>query len=1068
MSKTRCSFRLAVLVASLAGALLAQGPVSSVSGEIHDPSGAVIPNIVVTARNANTNLSRSSVTNDSGAYTIVGLAPGPYEISAEGPGFKREVRSGITLAVAQEARIDFKLEMGIVSDVVNVTEQVPVVNTESGSTGTVIDNKKVVEIPLNGRQFYNLAILVPGTTAPAQNSTDGFRGGFNVSGRAETNNNFTVNGIDNNDESVAAPSVRPSVDDIQEFNLLTGVYSAEYGRSSGGQVIVITKSGTNQFHGTAYDFIRNQVIDASNYFTAAGVKPSFRRNDFGATLGGPVIKNKTFFHFSYEGLRLAQQVAAITTVPTAAEDAGNFSTLLSGTSHTQLKNPFTGLAFAGNMIPNNMISPVGQALLRNYPAPTSATLFGAPSNNYVLNGTQTENMNEYSARIDHTFSPADSLYGFYTYFGDPITYVDNSLCGSSLLPNGGCFTGWTGQLFGIVENHIFSPAVVNEARAGVQRMRQPRLQSDANINFWGQFNTPNVGSNIANNTGLPNTTITGYTKLGGPTNLPQDRWNTTYDYRDTLSWQKGTHSLKFGAEYRPFDANHTYVQNGRGVLTFNAASTAPTTGYALADVLLGYPSTTSNNPLAQPIYARTKGTYLFVQDDWKVTSRFTINAGVRWELNSPYVDARNYASSFNLTTGQIDVAGQNGTPRNFYKWDYNKFAPRLGFAYQPFGDSKTVIRGGAGIFYDNLITFNGFLGVSLNPPFRAPATYTSSVANPINLNNPFPLGSTTSNPSVYAVAPNYTTPNVYEWSFGIQRQLPGDILLDTTYFGSKGTYLPLTDNLNQPAPGAGTATQVQARRPYPLYSTVSTYSSWGNSEYQSLQIKLDKRYSNGVALLLAETYAKSIDDTSQTGSTSQSSSGTPQNSYNIQEGERGLSDFNVKNRLVLSIVAEAPFGKSKRWLKEGVASKVAGGWQVSGIFTDQTGRPWTPYLPSNNSNTYQQSDRPNVVVGCSNSGFQTVAQWINPACFSTPGAGTFGNLGRNVLIGPGMVNLDFALDRNFTITEQVRLQFRAEAFNIFNHPNFNLPNTSYGTPSFGSLTSAMDPRELQFALKFIF
>ena len=661
MSVQHC-FRLGYLFASLAGALLAQGPVSSVSGEVRDPAAAIIPNVVVTARNTLTNVTRSSVTNDSGAYTIVGLVPGPYEIVAEGPGFKREVRSGVTLEVAQEARIDFKLEMGIVSDVVNVTEQVPVINTESGSTGAVIDNKKVVEIPLNGRQFYNLAVLIPGTTPPAQNSTDGFRGGFNVSGRAETNNNFTVNGIDNNDQSVAAPSVRPSVDDIQEFNLLTGIYSAEYGRSSGGQVIVVTKSGTNAFHGTAYDFLRNQRIDAANYFTAAGAKPAFRRNDFGATLGGPIIKDKTFFHFSYEGLRLAQQVAAITTVPTAAEDGGDFGTLLTGTSHVQLKNPTTGAPFAGNIIPASSISPVGQALLKNYPAATSPTLSGAPSNNYTLNGTQTENMNEYSARVDHTFSPKDSLYGFYLYFTDPIYYVDNSLCGSSLLPNGGCYTGWTGQLFGLVENHIFSPAVVNEARAGLQRMRQPRLQDDVDINFWGQFNTPNVGASIPDNTGLPNTTITGYAKLGGPTNLPQDRWNTTYDYRDTLSWQKGTHALKFGAEYRPFDANHTYISNGRGVLTFNAAATAPTTGYALADALLGYPSTTSNNPAADPIYGRTKGTFLFLEDDWKATTRLTINAGLRWELNSPYVDARDEASNFNPVTGQINVAGQNGTP----------------------------------------------------------------------------------------------------------------------------------------------------------------------------------------------------------------------------------------------------------------------------------------------------------------------------------------------------------------------------------------------------------------------
>ena len=450
-------------------------------------------------------------------------------------------------------------------------------------------------------------------------------------------------------------------------------------------------------------------------------------------------------------------------------------------------------------------------------------------------------------------------------------------------------------------------------------------------------------------------------------------------------------------------------------------------------------------------------------------SNLTLNIGVRWELNSPYIDKYNTISSFNLATGQIDIAGRNGFPRSFYPWDYKKVAPRFGFAYSPFGNTKTVIRGGAGIFYDNLITFNGFSGVNFNPPFRAPANYTSSLLSPVTLNNPYPTGSSSSKPAVYGLSPNYTTPTVYQWSFGVQRQLPSNMLLEANYIGSAGAYLPVTLNPNQPPPGVGAAAQVQARRPFPTYSSISMYTDWAHSDYQSLQIKLEKHYDKGISILLAETFAKSIDDSAQTGSTSASSNGTPQNSFNIQEGERGLSDFNVKNRFVLSVVNELPFGKGKQWLSSGWGAMLAGGWQITGIFADQTGRPWTPYFTADNSNTQGGADRPNVVAGCDfYGGFHTVQRWANTGCFTTPAFGTFGNIGCNTLTGPGLVNLDFALDRNFQITERWRLQFRAEAFNIFNHPNFNLPATAFDSASFASLTTAMDPREVQFGLKLLF
>jgi len=1057
-----------LLMFSLSADLDGQGQGAALTGEVRDPSGAPVPKAVVVVRKTDTGVSRPTETNEVGIYTLTGLQPGAYEIDVDAVGFKRVHRSGVVLEVASGAGIDFNLELGLSSELVRVVGEAPSTETESSSVGTVIDNRKVLELPLNGRQFYSLALLVPGVNAPAEASSNGFRGGFNVSGRAETNNSFTVNGIDNNNTTVGAPSVRPSIDDIQEFKVLTGVYSAEYGHDSGGQVIVFTKSGTNEFHGTLYEFIRNNKMDAVNYFTRPGVRPGFRRNNFGATLGGPIVRNKTFFHFSYEGLRLTQQVAALGTVPTEEMRRGDFSALLGSDKPIVIRDPLTGQPFNNNGIPSSLINPVGASLVKQFPAATTPTPNGAPSNNFALNASQMEEMNYYSAKIDHTFSPSDNVYGSYIMFRDPVYYVFNSLCGSSVMPNGGCYTGWVAHLFALNDVHVFSPTAVNEARAGIQRMVQPRLQTDRNIDFWGQFPyITNLGPPIADNTGLPSTSITGYSKLGGPTNLPQTRWDTTWDYRDTLSWQRGAHAFKFGAEYRAFQTNFIYAINGRGVLTFNSSPVAPTSGYALADALLGYPTNTSNNPLAPWVYGRMKGLYLFTTDDWKVNSRLTLNLGMRWELNTPYRDARNQIANFNFATGVIEPLGVNGAPAQLYQTDYLKLNPRAGFAWQPFGDAKTVVRGGGGFFSEDF-KLNQIINVTLNPPFRAPATYVSSIAAPVTLNNPFPVGTSSGFLTPAGVPWKYVNLSAYEWSVSVQRELSQGLVLDVSYLGSKGTNLSSNLDQNQPLPGPGTAAEVQQRRRWPSYGIVIEDGSGANSHYHSLQVRLEKRYSSGISLLFAETYAKSIDNSPQLGSTSVSSRVVPQDSRN-PAAEKGLSDFNVKNRLSLSVVAEMPFGTDKPWLKSGVVSKLAAGWQLTGIMTSQTGRPWTPYLAANISNTAEGSDRPNAVAGCDPyQGFETRQRWVNPACYSTPAFGTFGNVGRNSLTGPGLFNLDFALHRNFSITERVRLQFRGEAFNVFNHPNFNLPATGFDSPTFASLTSAMDPRQIQLGLKLVY
>ena len=1050
-----------------AAILLGQTPTATVVGVVRDSSGAVVVGARVTARDEGTNIAHEAVTGDEGGYTIPLLTPGVYSVSAEAPNFRRTVQRGITLQVDQKARIDLALELGQVTDLIEVTADAVLTETESASVGTVIDNQKVVDLPLNGRQFYSLAFLAPGTFPPVQNSTNGFRGGFNVAGSSEISNNFTLDGITDNNGSINGPSFRPSIDAIGEFKLLTGVYPAEYGHNSGGQVVVTTKSGSNSLHGTAFDFLRNQVMDAKNYFTPAGPLPAFRRNQFGATLGGPVVHDKTFLFLSYEGFRLSQQVTALATVPTADMLAGNFSSLAALANPVLIRDPATGQPFAGNLIPASRLNAVGRALAGYYPSPTNATPIGqAPTNNYTFDEARLENLDQATVRLDHTFSARDSLYSTLNYFNDPSFEPSNSLCSSRVLPGFGCHVGLTTQLYGLVENHVFAPNLINEARIGYDRLRQPRIQQDSGINFDSQFGITAFYGSVPDNGGLPATSVTSYSALGGATNLPQDRQDNTYQFVDTVIWNRGRHSVKFGVDITRFGSNYQFVSSSRGSFNFTNTSGGPTSGYGLADLLLGLPASTSRNPYAPKAYPRTTAAAVYAQDDFKLTNNLTLNYGLRWELNTPANDKYGINSSLNPATGQLVYPGLNGYPHNLYQTDWNDFGPRLGLAWRPLHDDKTVIRAGAGIFYNAQATNNGLSNMLANPPFRQPQTFTSSVASPISLSSPFPTANGALTNTLTAINRDFRTATVSQWSFGVQRQITANLALDVSYFGSKGTHLPINYNINQPAPGPGTAAQVNARRPYPAWGNIGWIESVANSDYDSLQAKLEKRYSHGISFLTSYTFGRSIDDSPGISTSSAASSSTTQNSQNLR-GSRGLSDFDVRHRFVFSPVYDLPFGKGRPFLSQGLLSKALGGFQVSGILALQTGNPLTASYSGNISNTYNNTDRPNA-IGDPNTGPQTVTQWFNTAAFAKPAANSFGNEGRNVIQGPGLKNLDFTLARRFQVGERLTIRFRAELFNSLNHPNFNFPSATADSSSFGAIPSALDPRQVQLALKAIF
>jgi hypothetical protein len=1051
---------------TLSFAAFGQDTTATIAGQVQDATGAGIAGAKITAKNVQTGLERSITTGDGANYTISLLPIGTYEVTAEKTGFKKMVETGITLQVDQHARVDFKLQVGAASDSVQVSAEVSLTQTDSSSLGSVIDNTKVVELPLNGRQFYSLALLVPGVSPPAQGSILSFRGGFNVAGASELNNNFTLNGLDNNNQLLSAPAFRPSVDAIQEFKILTGVFPAEYGRNSGSQVIVTTKSGTNGFHGSAFEFLRNQVVDAENFFTPSNAaKPSFKQNQFGGTLGGPILRNKTFFFASYEGTRSTQQITALTNVPTQAMIGGDFSS----TGKT-VNDPTTGKPFPNNAIPASRFNPAGQYLAKLYPVPTVGTPNGTqPTNNYTFNEPQVDALNLGSIRVDHQFSEKDTVSVTYNDFEDNQLTQNNTVCGSRVIPGFDCTVLLLARVGGFTETHIFAPTLINQFRFAYSEFQNPRMTNDQNLNFLQLFNITGTRFDGPTRSGVPSVSVTGFAGIGEPTNFPQRRTDNTFQFADDVTFTHGNHAFKFGTDLHRFQSNGTVVGNGRGSYTFSANASAPTTGYAFADLLLGIPTSTARSPLSPQFYDRTGIYAWYAQDDWKISSHLTLNLGLRYEFNIPTYEKYNTLSNFNPSTGNLDIAGQGGVRPNLWNPNYSDFEPRFGFAYTPFNNSKTVIRGGIGIFY-NAPALNAVNSgpQQSNAPFVSAQTFTSSLALPITLLNPYPAANAGAGSlTLSAFDRHQPDARIQQWSFNVQREITRSMVLEVNYQGSAGTHLPLYYNINQPPPGPGTVAAKQALRPYPNYGNINFLDPVGNSNFSGLLTKLQQRYSNGLSFLMSYTYGKSIDNTPGTPYNVVPSRSSAENPKNLRL-ERGLSGFDIRSHFVFSPVYELPFGPGRKYVSGNkYAGWIVGGWEVSGIFSTQTGRPFTVLLSVDNANVLGTVDRPNI-IGPANNGPKTVQQWIAVADFQTAPAGTFGNAGRNNLIGPGLTNLDVALSRVFKVNERIAIQFRVESFNLANHPNFDQPNQTFGVAGFGSIPSAEAPRQIQFGAKVKF
>lgn len=1060
MKSNRLNLFMVALLMLLPVSAAAQTLRASVRGTIYDPNHAVIPAARISLTSVATGERRTAASGSDGEYAISSVPPGAYQLEVESRSFQKHTEK-IELLVNQDLRLDVTLEL-TGPDVVGIDSTYEAhLKRDSASLGAVIENRQVTGLPLDGRNFYELSLLVPGAVPPAQGSAGSTRGdfAFSVNGAREDANNFLLDGVYNIDPKLNTFGVRPSVDAIREFEMLTSTYDASFGRNPGAQVNVILNSGSNDFHGSLFEFHRNAALDSRNFFAPpAEPKPKYIRNQFGGSFGGPIKRDRTFFFGDYEGTRSREGITRITNVPTAEERVGNFSHSLFGVP----TNPFTGQPFDAGAIPPPLINLVGRSIAALYPLPNR----NVPFQNFVSSPTLRDDNESFDARVDHRLTDRADLTFRYS-FGNRDLFEPFTGPSLSLVPGFGDTVKRRSQNGMVALTLVLTPNLVNETRAAFSRVAASVTQQASRLN--SEVGLPAI-SPRPRDVGLSFITLTGFSPLGDEGNNPQKSVTNVYQVLNNASYVRGDHLFKFGADLRFSQQNAFRDVESRGRLQFSPFGQI--TGNALGDLLLGFPLLTSVARVDNPQQIRTSSYNFFINDSYRATPRLTLNGGLRYEYNSPPVDAEDRANVYDVATRSLVAVGTNGVPRSGFTADKNNFAPRAGFAWT-IGE-ETVLRGGYGIYYDQS-PLAPAEALYFNFPYFDNNIFFSLPGLPLTLNDPFPTFFPFPLPdSALAIQRDLRTGYMQHWNLNVERQLGSRSVMELAYVGSKGTKLLTARDINQPQPGVLPPGLPFVPRPDPRFDDIDLLESRANSNYNALQARFQQRLSRGFTTLASYTWSKSIDDASNFFS-SAGDPNFPQNSYDVA-AERGRSNFDVRHRLSVSYSYSFPFGKGREYLADaGWLSTVLTGWESFGILTFQSGRPLTVALLSeiDNSGTgrsilgFGANDRPNV-VGSPVLSTRTTLQWFNTAAFAFPAPGTFGNAGRNVLDGPGFQNVNASLMKNTALSERVNLQFRAEAFNLFNHPNFNLPDNFLGSPTFGRISSARDPRRIQFGLKLLF
>ena len=1062
--KLRILSGLALFAAVFLLPTYAQNYRGAVRGRVTDPARRPIAGARVGLVQAETDERREAATGAAGEFAFPLLPPGRYRIEVEQGGYKKYAQD-VSLEVNQELRADVGLEVGPLTEEILVTAPRAALRKDSPALGAVIDNRQVTGLPLDGRNFLDLSLLVPGAVPAAQGSAGSVRGdfAFNINGAREDANTFLLDGVYNVDPKLNSFGVKPPVDAVREFEVLGSTYDASFGRNAGAQVNVVLKSGTNQFHGTAYEFFRNRSLDARNFFAPADQgDPQYQRNQFGFSLGGPVVKDRLFFFGDYEGTRSREGITRATNVPTAAERAGNFSQSLL----PKPIDPFSRQPFPGDQIPSFYLNPIGLRIAALYPLPNRAV----PFQNYVASPAQRDRNDLFDARADYVVGPATSLAARYS-FNDRNLFEPFTGPTFALIPGYGDTVLRRGQNAMVGVTHAFSPSFINDARFAYNRVAGRVLHENFGRSVNQEVGLPELSAN-PRDYGLSFISVTGYSPIGDEYNNPQQSVTNTYQWLDTATYARGRHLVKFGFDIRAAQQNAFRDVQSRGSITFSSLGpTGPAiTGNALADLLIGVPLLTSGARLDNYQHLRAESYNFFASDSFRLRPDLTLTLGLRYEYNSPPVDTEDRANIYDPATRSLVRVGTNGVPRAGYNDDRNNLAPRVGLAWTLGGDGGTVLRAGYGVYYDQSALAPGE-GLYFNAPyFDSRIYFTTDPQQPLTLYDPFPSASAFPFYSAFTFERDLRTAYVQHWNLGLQRQLGASQVLEVNYVGSKGTKLLLARDINQPRPSP----QQPNPRPVPQFQDIISEESGANSSYHALQARLEQRLWRGLSLLGAYTWSKSLDNASGFFA-SAGDPNFPQDSYDLR-AERGRSNFDIAHRFSLSYSYDLPFGRGRALLADrGWLSAVLAGWQTFGVVTLQSGRPFTVALLQDLdiSNTgrsnlgFGNNDRPNV-VGDPRLSRRTPERWFDTSAFAFQTFGTFGNAGRNILDGPGYENFNFSLLKNTALTEQVNLQFRAEFFNLFNHPNFDLPDNFLGSPTFGRIRSAQSPRHIQFGLKLLF
>jgi hypothetical protein len=1093
----------------------AQNSSTTIEGLVLDPSGKIVPGASLTLRNPATGQVRRTQADENGAYSFPLLAPGTYQLDTMARGFTTQTSRDVVLQVGENIRLDVKLQLARAQTSVRISSQPRLIDTTSPAIGEEIDNRRVRQLPLNGRQFSQLVLLAPGAVPPyANGATQQFNTaaqglGFSVNGQRSERNNFSLDGVSLMEPFAYSLTVNPSVDAVREFRVVETSYSAEHGVTSGAQVAIATRSGTNRLSGTAYEFLRNSAVDAKNFFDdPTRPIPPYRQNQFGASLGGPLRRDRTFFFTNYEGYRIRQSVTNTTLLPSAALRRGDLSGLnpLTGQLFPSIIDPLTGRAFPGNQIPESRIDPLSAGILARVPLPNRPD--AAPGeNNSIDVGRRNLTSDQFTARLDHQVTPQHHLFARFLLFNSTqlFPFVPNSFAQNPPAPPGfGTDHDDLGRNLALGLTSVFRPTLINDFRFGYLYYHGTKQGQNIRSHFLEDLGITRAPG--ATNDGIPAIDIPGYADMGDSDIFqPQIRKNSTFQFADNVVWVRGQHTFKFGTDVRRLRLFYLVEDFGQGVFSFSDGFSSAT-GTAFSDFLLGRPFLSFAQAGNSGGNDRTNYFGAYFGDEFHATPRLILNYGLREEFYSPPTNADGRAAILDPTNAlrsivrndrgqapglvgtpfmtqlqqafglQFTTSQQAGLPASLIRPDWNGWAPRFGFAYDVSGKGKTSLRGGLGVF-NSLGELDYAAETRLSAPiteflfgldtcrFFGPGACGASYAPPeLGYSLAYRLGNA---PPVYISSPpDIRNGYVYEWSLSLDHELTRNTVLGVSYIGSAGHKLPRRALQNQGVPNLP-----GERRGYHPQAGSNQFvrATDVNSNYHALVARLEHRLSGGLTFVAGYTLGKSIDTASGLQGTNQ-----PQDNYDLK-AERGLSDFDVRQRFVWSNTWELPFGAGRRWIQRGPASQALGGWQLSGIVTWQTGQPLTALLSTALSGTQSNgTDRPDLAMSPNLPGSaRTPSRWFNTAAFTpaplfSDALGSFsipGNEGRNVITGPGLSEVDISLEKHITIREHTRMIIRTDVFNLANHPNFDHPGLILGTSEFGRITSAENSRQVQFSLR---